>query len=297
MILESKLPIKYLLGIVKYELIIVFMVGMATHFSAISLTDFLPDMPLTIPAFLGTSISVLLSFKMNQSYDRWWEARKVWGAITNDSRSLVIQLQSFLSNDHAHIIKKISYRQIAWCYSLGQSLRGFESIENLDHLISKPDQMQISKHNNHSLAILQLTATDIKQLRLSNTIDIYAHIHLQETIVRLTDSMGSAERISRTVFPSTYRLILHFIIYLFVITLAISLKDINNFLVIPLLLFISTGFFCIEKIAYHLQDPFRNLPSDVPITAIAKTIETNIRQLLSEEITQDKAKVNNYFIM
>ena len=124
MILESKVPFKYLVSIVKYELIFVLMVGIITHNSAIKLTEFLPEMPLAIPAFLGTSISVLLSFKMNQSYDRWWEARKIWGAIANDSRSLVIQLQSFLNSDQSDIIKKISYRQIAWCYSLGRSLRG-----------------------------------------------------------------------------------------------------------------------------------------------------------------------------
>ncbi|THU38218.1 hypothetical protein FAM09_16190 [Niastella caeni] len=298
MILESKLPFKYLIGIVKYELIIVLLVGIITHFGAIRFTEFLPEMPLTIPAFLGTSISVLLSFKMNQSYDRWWEARKVWGAIANDSRSFVIQLQSFLSSDHTDIIKKVSYRQIAWCYSLGRTLRGsLNSIENLDHLITETDQGQISKHNNYNLAILQLTAADIKELRSNNAIDMHGHIHLQETIIRMTDSMGGAERISKTVFPSSYRLILHFIIYLFVVTLAISLKGTNNIFVLPLLLLISVGFFSIEKIAYHLQDPFRNLPSDIPVTDIAKTIELNIRQLLSEEITRVESKVNDYFIM
>jgi putative membrane protein len=298
MILESKLPFKYLIGIVKYEFIIVLLVGIITHFGAIRLTEFLPEMPLAIPAFLGTSISVLLSFKMNQSYDRWWEARKVWGAIANDSRSFVIQLQSFLSSDHTDIIKKISYRQIAWCYSLGRTLRGsLNSIENLDHLITETDQAQISKHNNYNLAILQLTAADIKELRLNNAIDMHGHIHFQETIIRLTDSMGGAERISKTVFPSSYRLILHFIIYLFVVTLAISLKGTNNIFVLPLLLLISVGFFSIEKIAYHLQDPFRNLPSDIPVTDIAKTIELNIRQLLSEEISRGEAKVSDYFVM
>lgn len=298
MILETKFPFKYLIGIVKYELIIVLMVGIATHFSAIRLTEFLPKMPLAIPAFLGTSISVLLSFKMNQSYDRWWEARKIWGAIANDSRSLVIQLQSFLDAGQADMIKRISYRQIAWCYSLGRSLRGnLNPIENLDHLVTKTDQAQIIKHDNNNLAILQLTAADIKELRLNNAIDVHGHIHVQETIVRLTDSMGSAERISKTVFPSTYRLVLHFIIYLFVITLAISLKDTNNIFVIPLLLLISAGFLCIEKIAFHLQDPFRNIPSDIPVTDIAKTIEVNIRQLLKEEITANDGPANDYFVM
>jgi putative membrane protein len=297
MILEYKIPARYLFSIVKYELVLVLLVGVTTHFTAISFANSLPDMPLAIPAFLGTSISVLLSFKMNQSYDRWWEARKVWGAIVNDSRSLVIQLQSFLHADHAHIIKRIAYRQIAWCYALGRSLRGHNNLENLDHLISSAELAQISKQDHQPLAILQATTRDLQALRSGNTLDIRSHIHIQETITRLTDSMGSAERIRRTVFPSTYRLVLHFIIYLFVITLAIALKEINNILVIPLLLLISIGFFFIEKIAYHLQDPFRNRPSDVPVTNISETVEKNIRQLLDEAAAPNTAGTGIYYLM
>lgn len=298
MILDSKIPVKYLLNNIKYELIIVLAVGIITHSGAIKLTEFLPNMPLTIPAFLGTSISVLLSFKMNQSYDRWWEARKIWGAVTNDSRSLVIQLQSLLDITQYQLIKKIAYLQIAWCYSLGYSLRGeINSNENHEHLMVKTDLIKISKNSNKTLAIMALIAENIKELRINNIINIHTHIHLQETIIRLTDSMGSAERISKTVFPSTYRFLLHFIIYIFVITLAISLKGTNNIFVLPLLLLISASFFSIEKIAYHLQDPFKNRPSDVPVTDIAKTIEINIRELLNEEIPQDQKSIHRYFVM
>lgn len=297
MILEHRIPIKYLAGVVKYELILVPLVGIFTHFTAIEFTKSLPDMPLAIPAFLGTSISVLLSFKMNQSYDRWWEARKIWGTIVNDSRGLIIQLQSFLTAKQAPLIKRISYRQIAWCYTLGKSLRGCDDLENLDHLIIGAEFAQISKQDHHPLAILQLTARDLEELRRSNALDVYSHIHIQETINRLTEAMGGVERISRTIFPSTYRLVLHFIIYLFVITLAISLKDINNILVTPLLLLISIGFFFIEKIAYHLQDPFRNRPSDIPVTNIAETVERNIRQLLGEETTPNPIDIKTYYVM
>ncbi len=298
MILDTKLPIRYLLYIVKYELITVLIVGIITHFGTIKLSGFLPNMPLTIPAFLGTSISVLLSFKMNQSYDRWWEARKIWGAITNDSRSLVIQLLALLEVDQAHIIKKIAYLQIAWCYSLGNVLRGnINTTEKLERLLDKTDLVKISTQSNHTLALLQLKTTYIQELRLNNKIDIHAQILLQETITRLTDSMGSVERISKTVFPSTYRLVLHFMIYIFVITLAVSLAGTNIVFVLPLLLLISAGFFMIEKIAYHLQDPFKNRPSDVPVTDISKTIEANIRQLLGEEKGQDQVQPNNYFVM
>src|SRR4028119_49625 len=126
MILENKTSAAYIFNKVKYDLLIVFLVGAITNVLTVKFNHLLPEMPLSIPALLGTAISILLSFKMNQSYDRWWEARKVWGAIVNDSRSLVIQLQSFLGRDDNQYIKRIAYRHIAWCYSLSNSLRGLD---------------------------------------------------------------------------------------------------------------------------------------------------------------------------
>jgi len=95
--------------------------------------------------------------------------------------------------------------------------------------------------------------------------------------------MGMAERINSTVFPVTYRLFLHWIIYLFVIVLCIALYDLAWYLELPLLLALSCAFFLLEKAATHLQDPFRNKPTDTPVTTIATTIEINIKQLLKEE--------------
>ena len=80
-------------------------------------------MPIAIPTFLGTAISVILSFKLSQSYDRWWEARKIWGSIFNESRNLILQLQSFVTAGNEEEIKKITCCQIAWAFSLGQTLR------------------------------------------------------------------------------------------------------------------------------------------------------------------------------
>jgi putative membrane protein len=238
-------------------------------------------MPLTIPAFIGTAISILLSFKLSQSYDRWWEARKVWGAVVNDSRSLVIQLQSLTSKGNDEKIKKIAFRQIAWCYSLGQSLRELNPTDNLDEFISEEDLKEIKKHNNKPLALLQLNASDIKQLKETNQLDIFSQLQLDNTLVRLCDSQGKAERIKTTVFPVTYRLFLHAIIYLFVVTLAIALR-VDGLFEIPLLVAISSAFFLLEKTATHMQDPFENRPTDTAMTAIAKTIEINIKQLLKE---------------
>lgn len=281
MLLNKRIPISYILNKVKYDLIIVLSVSLSALFVTNRYQELLPEMPLTIPAFIGTAISILLSFKLSQSYDRWWEARKVWGAIVNDSRSLVIQLQSLTSKGNDEKIKKIAFRQIAWCYSLGQSLRELNPTDNLDGFISDEDLKEIKKHNNKPLALLQLNASDIKQLKETNQLDVFSQLQLDNTLVRLCDSQGKSERIKTTVFPVTYRLFLHAIIYLFVVTLAIALR-VDGLFEIPLLVAISSAFFLLEKTATHMQDPFENRPTDTAMTAIARTIEINIKQLLKE---------------
>ena len=281
MLLNKRIPISYILNNVKYDLIIVLSVSLSALFVTNRYQELLPEMPLTIPAFIGTAISILLSFKLSQSYDRWWEARKIWGAIVNDSRSFVIQLQSLTSNGNEEKIKKMAFRQIAWCYSLGQSLRELNPTDNLDGLISEEDLIEIKKHKNKPLALLQLNASDIKQLKETNQLDIFSQLQLDNTLVRLCDAQGKAERIKTTVFPVTYRLFLHAIIYLFVVTLAIALR-VDGLFEIPLLVAISSAFFLLEKSATHMQDPFENRPTDTAMTAIAKTIEINIKQLLKE---------------
>ncbi len=281
MLLNKRIPVSYILNNVKYDLIIVLSVSLSALYVTDRYEELLPEMPLTIPAFIGTAISILLSFKLSQSYDRWWEARKVWGAIVNDSRSLVIQLQSLTSKGNDEKIKKIAFRQIAWCYSLGQSLRELIATDNLDEFISDEELKEIKKHNNKPLALLQLNASDIKQLKETNQLDIFSQLQLDNTLVRLCDAQGKAERIKTTVFPVTYRLFLHAIIYLFVVTLAIALR-VDGLFEIPLLVAISSAFFLLEKTATHMQDPFENRPTDTAMTAITKTIEINIKQLLKE---------------
>ncbi len=282
MLLNKKVPFKYILNKIKYDIVYVFILSLVVLYLTDKYNDFLPEMPLTIPAFIGTAISILLSFKLNQSYDRWWESRKVWGSIVNDSRSLVIQLQNFVAKGNDDTIKNMAYRQIAWCYSLGQSLRGLNSTENLADFISEKELTHLSQHKNKPLALLQLNANDLKMLKEDNQLDIYAQVQIDSTLVRLCDAQGKAERIKSTVFPVTYRMFLHFIIYLFVVTLSISLHDVAGLFEIPLLLVISSAFFLLEKSATHMQDPFENKPTDTAVTAIARTIEINIKQLLKE---------------
>ena len=297
MLLNKRIPITYILNKVKFDLVHVLIVSITVLFITDRYGEFLPEMPLTIPAFIGTAISILLSFKLNQSYDRWWEARKIWGSIVNDSRSLIIQLHAFVAKGNDDVIKRIAYRQIAWCYSLGQSLRGLNPTENLDNYLTDKDFATIKKQNNKPLAMLYLHGMDIKELRNKNQIDTFSQIQLDSTIVRLCDAQGKSERIKGTVFPVTYRLFLHSIIYLFVVTLSISLRDVAGYFEIPLLILISGAFFLLEKSATHMQDPFENRPTDTAVTGIARTIEINIKQLLNDTNIPVPLPANKFYLL
>ena len=177
----------------------------------------------------------------------------------------------------------MAYRQIAWCYSLAMSLRKFDPLDGMDEFLDRADMEELSKHQNKPMALVNLNSRELSDFRDKGKLDAYSQVHISDTLVRLVESQGKAERIKSTTFPVTYRLFLHFVIYLFVIVLSISLVEFEGYFEIPLLLFISSVFFLLERSAYHMQDPFENRPTDTAMTTISRTIEINIRQLLKED--------------
>jgi ion channel-forming bestrophin family protein len=296
MLLNKGLPVSYVVRKVWREIVFTAIIGTVTYAIVHLFQDEIPPIPIQIPAFLGTAISVILSFKLNQSYDRWWEARKIWGAIVNDSRTLVLQLQSFVNGNNDDI-KKITTRQIAWCFSLGQSLRGLDPLKDMDRYLSMEEFTIISGHHNKPLAILQMNSLHLSAIKQRNGLDTFSHVQINSTLVSLTNAMGMAERIKSTVFPVTYRLFLHLFIYLFVITLSISLSGVGLWYEILLLLVISSVFFLLEKTATHLQDPFSNKPTDTAMTAIATNIEINLKQLIGESEVPPPAPTNKFYLL
>lgn len=300
MLLDKRVPFIYLFKQIKYDILFVLLMSVFTFSLKRIWGEQVPRIPISLPAFLGTAISLLLSFKLSQSYDRWWEARKVWGAIVNDSRSLVMQLMRFTDVFSAEesiiaLVRSVSYRQIAWCYVLGRSLRGEDSMPVLTKFISPEDIALTSRQDNKSLALLDLHARDVRSLWAKNAINSYQQVQVDNTLVKLCDSMGKAERIRNTVFPVTYRQILRSFIYIFLFVMSLALLEINSLWEIPLDVLISLPFFMIEKTARHMQDPFMNKPTDTPVTTIARTIETNIRQLWKDSELPLKENTEDLF--
>jgi len=296
MLLETPIPAGYVFKKVRRDLLFVLAICTAVELLIQFQRDYLPAIPTAIPAFLGTAISLLLSFKLNQSYDRWWEARKVWGAIVNDSRTLVRQLLSF-GGQHPGTVRALGRRQIAWCYALGQSLRGLDWKEGAVEHLDEGEVAEIAAHANKPLCMLQLHARDLAALADAGHLTDYQRVALDDTLTRLTDSMGKAERIRSTVFPRTYRAFLHAFIYLFISSLSIALAEVEGLWQIVITTVISVPFFLLEKTARHMQDPFANRPTDTSVTAIARTIHINLAQLLGEEDVPSPLPAQGFYIL
>jgi ion channel-forming bestrophin family protein len=294
MLLKNNIPIGYVYGKIKKELwiILVYALIVAGLHEYFELESF--SIPLAVPAVLGTVISLLLGFRSQQAYDRWWEARHIWGAIVNDSRTLSRQLLTFSdgseeTEDELNLLKKrIINRQIAWCYSLGNFLRHVSSQGIIEKYMSKKDVEYVSHYDHPPLALLELHGKDIKRALDEGYINRYQHVEVDQTLTRLCDAMGKCERIKNTVFPVTYSLYIHFSLMLFISMLPFSLIEYFGYFEIPLVMAISACFLLIEKMAIHLQDPFDNKPTDTPMTTIAKNIEKDLKQMLKDHHPQQE---------
>lgn len=288
MLLKKNIPVSYVVGKIKMELALL---GVYSSLVYIAHTVYgFPgvSIPIAIPAILGTIISLLLAFRSNQAYDRWWEARSLWGAIVNDSRSFARQILTFVDNsyeneDRSALRERIIKRQIAWCYSLSKHLRGQNAQETLTSLISDEEKQAVLRLDNTPMALLEQHGNDLRLLLRLGWINEYQQVAMDETLCRFSNAMGACERIKNTVFPVTYSLYIHMLVILFALMMPFSLIEHFGIFQIPLVVAMSASFFLIEKMAIHLQDPFENKPTDTPMTAISRKIDRDLRQLLKDE--------------
>ncbi|GEP98412.1 bestrophin family protein [Chitinophaga cymbidii] len=287
MLLKKGIPLKYIFGKIKYEILAVTIYTLVINMLYYQYGLKNISIPLSVPMVLGTVLSLLLAFRSNQAYDRWWEARTIWGAIVNDSRTLTRQLTSMM--DHAneseetrHFRDQFVKRQIAWNYALGQSLRKKEPLKGLDRLLSRRELNYAAKFDNVPAGLLQMHSRDLKYALQQEWINPYQQVELDRTLTRLCDSMGKCERIKNTIFPATYSLYTHFAVIFFILLLPFALIDSLGIVEVPLVAAISASFLLIEKMAINLQDPFENKPTDTPMTSIARKVENDLLQMLEE---------------
>lgn len=289
MLLNKRISIFTFLKQIKFDitaiLIYAIAVGIADQYGFLSKIE----IPIAMSAIIGTALSLLLAFRTAQAYERWWEARIIWGAIVNDSRTLIRQVKQFLPEKDTKIVQDFAYRQIIWCYVLGESLRKLSYSKKVydyvkEHKLSK-NNIPNAIINQHSEALSKLEISDFKQIQIDSTLS------------RLCDSMGKCERIKNTVFPKSYSLLVHFFIYVFATLLPFGLDDKYVLVEIFLTALIPIIFIAIERTAIILQDPFENVTTDIPMTSLAITIEINIKELIGDTDLPIVEKPKSFYIM
>ncbi len=301
MLLKKNIPFKYIIGKIKVELIVVtiYAIAITAVYEAFNLSKL--SIPLSVPMIMGTVISMLLAFRSNQAYDRWWEARTVWGAIVNDSRTLARQIktlskEAYQGEESFFFKQRFIKRQIAWCFSLNRSLRNQDGKHGLEAYLVKRDLQHLKNYSNAPMALLELHGNDIQQGLENGWINPYQQVQIDSTLTRLSDAMGKCERIKNTVFPVTYSVYIHFSLLFFFALLPFALIEVFGVIFfVPVLVAIATVFFLIEKMAIHLQDPFENKPTDTPMTAICYTIERDLKQVINESFSVDNVKDEKAF--
>ena len=270
-----------LLRLVLYDIIVV--VGyQVLHWNWLAM----PHIPL---ALFGSAIGIVVAFRNQSSYARWWEARTLWGALVNNSRSwarLVTTVMMPLNDAEACELKvtqrRMVYHQIAYVHALRQHLRGLEPWEELTPLLTEQELSKLRDEKNVPLAIQQQMGAMLRQCQLRGWIVKSHWLSLDRNLDDLVDAQGGAERIKNTPMPKQYDYFPQLFVQIYCLLLPLGLVT-NMGWYTPLgSTLVGFIFLALDKIGRDLEDPFENTIYDVPLTAITTTIEINLRQLLGE---------------
>ncbi len=292
-------------------------------------------LPFTPIGLVGTAVAFYVGFKNNSSYERLWEARKIWGAIVNISRSFSVLLLDYLQpssimNDDALQEHKriIIHRHLAYINAVRIQLRQrqiwelkddpFTTIVTEDTPFVNQNLLQEIKHYLHSdeaetLYNLSNTATHIlrKQnehinfLASQGCIDSFKQAQLGNIVASLYDQQGACERIKSYPFPRQYAHFSETFVWILATVLPFGLTgelaryggDAWVWMAIPMSVVISWIFYVMELIGDRSENPFENGVNDIPMTAICRTIEIDLREMLSEKDIPAKVQPVNNIVM
>lgn len=253
--------------------------------------------PMSVVAILGTALAIILGFRNSSAYDRWWEARKIWGGVVNESRTFTRQAMTI--SDPRNIspaLEEVSVRavrqQIAWVNALRLQLRNIKDQQEWDTEIGtylRPDDYtRIMGMSNKVTQIGMLNGFTIKELQAHEEMDIFSYIQMDDTITRLTDLQGRAERIKSTPLPRPYdyytMAFLSLFIFFFPFAFVESFIEMAAaWLIIPVTAIVGWIFYQIYVFGKVLSNPFENWKTDVALHAISRVIEIDLKEIIAEE--------------
>ena len=287
----------------------------------------IPFQPLSV---IGIAVAFYIGFKNNASYDRFWEARKIWGGIVNYSRTWGNQVMSYISLRSARegiseeevfaIQKQIIYRHIAWLNALRFQLRQPSSFSikhpktvrmlqatdpNCDPwahevggFLEKAEYEYLIDRRNTATHLIRRQGEHLQELREEHgLIGDFRHIDMMKVLEEFYNLQGKCERIKNTPFPRQYAFFSKVFTWIFILVLPFGMvgqfAEMNHdmiWLTVPFCVLISWVFSTMEVVGDNSEDPFENFINDVPMTALCRTIEIDLREMLGETELPEKIK-------
>ncbi|MFW2389044.1 MAG: bestrophin family protein [Polyangiales bacterium] len=249
----------------------------------------------TAIGLIATVVGIFIVFRFNEAYQRWWEARILWGGLVNESRSFAREVVTLLTPERAPRIatreaaasvhKELVYRHLAYCNALRLSLRRQGSWEELAPFLSGTELAELQAYANKPTQLVRAQGEQLARLIGVDTSQQVLLMRFDSTLSRLYDIQGGCERIKSTAFPDDVRFISRGLVWLSAIAVPIAFLSADRHIrVIEVIavIVISLSFMVVEQLGASLKNPFENDDNDTPMTALCRTIEIDLRQQLGE---------------
>jgi putative membrane protein len=232
-----------------------------------------------VHTLLGFVLSLLLVFRTNSAYDRWWEGRKLWGTLTNNSRNLALKLDAILTKDDTgnrqFFIQYISNFSYALSYHLLSEKTRMMLSEDVHE-----DIHQILKEAHPPIHVAQLIINKVYFLNKKSIITNDQMWMINEELKTFMEVCGACERIKNTPIPFSYSLFIKKFIFIYISTLPIGYVTMLGYWVAPLVAFAFYVLVSLELIAEEIEDPFNMDNNDIPTSKLASNISLHVKNIL-----------------
>jgi ion channel-forming bestrophin family protein len=229
----------------------------------------------------GVALAIFLGFRNNASYERFWEARKLWGALINDSRSVARQVMT-LTTGTPEEKRRLVYLLIALVHALRHQLRNTDGWAELAPLVDAAQHERVRAARFRPAVLLLLFSEELSRLRRAGRIEPILAASFEPTLGGISHIIGGCERIANTPIPFTYSVIIHRVVYLYCLMLPFGLVDTIGVLTPLVVTYVTYTFIALETLSDEIEEPFGTSPNDLALEAMSRAIEITLRETLAE---------------
>ncbi|RNI25997.1 bestrophin family protein [Rufibacter latericius] len=243
--------------------------------------------PLNPAAFtlLGVALAIFLGFRNNASYERFWEGRKLWGALLIDTRSLTRQALT-MSGYAASSPEALSFVRllIAFAYALKHQLRKTDPEADFQRLLPQELTQRLAKAQFKPILLLLELSNWVQASKEASRIDSITQAAFDHNLNQLSNIVGGCERIASTPIPYTYNVLLHRTVYLYCFLLPFGLVDNIGWMTPLIVVFVGYTFMALDSIVTEIEEPFGLEPNDLALNTISQTIEASLLEMAGEPV-------------